>query len=73
MAKNINMTVGERLDHWGLPKDVRDVINNTEFRLIAELFGDFGTAEGLVDYIRANWDCEDHDRYDWWELNEWNY
>lgn len=72
MAKNINMEVGKRLDAWGLPKDVRDIVNDTEFRILAEVFGDIGQPETLVDYVRAYWDI-DTNQYDWWELNEWTY
>ena len=73
MAKDRNRIVGERLDGWALPKDVRDVINATEYRLLAELFGDIGTSERLVEFVRAEWACDDYDKYDWWELHEWKY
>lgn len=72
MSKNINMEVGKRLDAWAIPKDVRDVIDTTEFRMIAELFGDIGQPETLVDYIRSNWDI-DTDAYTWEELTSWKY
>ena len=72
MAKNINMIVGERLENMELPKDVRDIINCTEFRLMAEVFGDFYQPESLVDFVRTYWDIDSED-YTWWELNEWKY
>lgn len=72
MGKNINMTVGEKLESWELPKDVRDVINGTEFRLIAELFGDIGQPETLVQYVRSNWDI-DVSQYEWDEIVKWKY
>ena len=71
--KSRNYYTGKKLDDWKLPRDVRDVIDSTEYRLIDELFGDIGTAESLVDYVRAGWDCEDHERYTWEELTQWKY
>jgi len=71
-SRERNRTTGDRLDSWKVPKDVRDIIDQTPYRLIDEYFGDFATDAGLVDYVRSNWDI-DPDKYTWRELTEWSY
>jgi hypothetical protein len=72
MKRSANRTTGDRLDAMELPKDVRDIIDNTEYRILAEVFGDFYHSEPLVDYVRGNWDI-DCEQYTWEELTNWTY
>jgi len=53
--KNINQIVSERLDSMRLSEGAMEVINDTEISLIAELFGDFETAEEVEEYIEREY------------------
>lgn len=73
MARDRNQMVADRLSSWDLPKDVRDIIDDTPINIIAEVYGDIGTSERLVDYVRGCFTEGDDDSYTWEELMEWKY
>ena len=66
--KNRNQTVSDRIRKWNIPEWMEDIINDTDFNNIADLY-DFENEDALIDHMEreyGHWyavmmDVEDND------------
>jgi len=53
--KNVNQMVCDRIDSWDIPRWMMDIINDSDYNHMDELYGDFETEDELIDFMEREY------------------